>query len=122
MPDQPAPTAATKTLPAGEAHRRARRSFTDHWWRRVWLPAARDSLRRRRHMVGSRWWFLRVLPHRAFACRSPQMNSYGWRCQRLWLHGGAHRFRNYVWHEKWADEAQVHYEPLPIHGHSVVTW
>lgn len=50
------------------------------------------------------------------------MSSYGWTCQRLWLHGGAHRFRNYVWFDNEADEPDVHYDPLPNNGHSVVTW
>lgn len=95
----------------------------DDWWRRVWLPAARDMLRRRRRMVGSRWWPLQVLLARAVACRRPQPSMGSqlgeWRCQRHVLHGGLHRFRNYVWS---GTDEHPHYDPMPIHGHGVVTW
>lgn len=99
------------------------RKLREHWWRDVWVPAARDSLRRRRHQVGSRWWPIRVLIARAVACRQPEPDVRSmlgrWRCQRRWQHGGAHRFRNYVWSDG-ADRS--HYDPMPVHGHGVVTW
>ena len=94
-----------------------------HWWRDVWTPAVRDSLRRRRHMVGSRWWPIRVLWTRAVACRRPEPDTGSqlgrWRCQRHIFHGGLHRFRNMVWSD---GQSRTFHEPMPIHGHSVVSW
>lgn len=97
----------------------------DGWWRKAWAPAARDMLRRRRRMVGSRWWPLQVLLARAVACRAPEPakskhGGFGWRCQRHVLHGGLHRFRNYVWTD--GEDQHAHFDPMPIHGHGVVTW
>lgn len=94
------------------------------WFEKVWVPAARDSLRRRRHMVGSRWWPLRVLFARAVACRTQEpMRSphggYGWTCQRHRWHGGAHRYRNYVW---FTESEHARFDPMPTNGHSAVTW
>jgi hypothetical protein len=42
-----------------------------------------------------------------------------WRCQRHLFHGGAHRFRNMVWSD---GSDRAYHDPMPIHGHSVVTW
>jgi hypothetical protein len=95
----------------------------DDWWTRAWLPAARDSLRYRRHMIGSRWWPLTVLWARAIACRTPEPDTGSqlgrWTCQRHIWHGGLHRFRNHVWSDT---DTRTHHDPMPIHGHAVVFW
>lgn len=95
----------------------------DDWWSRVWVPAARDSLRRRRHMVGDRAWPLRVLWARSVACRIPEPDRGSalgrWTCQRHRWHEGAHRFRNYVWSDR---DDRTHYEPMPVHGNGMTTW
>ena len=89
------------------------------WWRRVWLPSARDSLRLRRQRVGSRWWPLRVIWYRAVACYEPELtDNYGWTCHRHKFHGGAHRYRNYIWF----DGNRAHYAPMPTSGTDEVSW
>jgi hypothetical protein len=95
----------------------------DDWWRRAWLPAARDALRHHRHQAGSRWWPLRVLAARAIACRTPEpdtSNQLGrWTCQRHYRHGGLHRFRNHIWSDS---DTRTHFDPMPVHGHAVISW